>query len=67
VTGAQVKIDELHNDALREHISIVNRGTLSSPMGGWVLATLRGKQFAASFAVSARLSADARRISIWIG
>ena len=45
VDGAQVRIDRVHNDAQRELVEIVNRGTLAQPMGGWVLASLRGEQF----------------------
>ena len=43
--GAQVRLDRVHNDAQREFVEIVNRGTLAQPMGGWVLASLRGEQF----------------------
>ncbi|MEK7323946.1 MAG: lamin tail domain-containing protein [Chloroflexota bacterium] len=42
--GAQIKIAEVHNDALREHVTLVNRGTLAQPLGGWALATLRGER-----------------------
>ncbi len=42
--GTQIKIAEVHNDALREHITLVNRGALAQPLGGWALATLRGEK-----------------------
>ena len=44
VAGAQIKIGKVHNDALREYVVIVNRGTLPQPLGGWALATLRGER-----------------------
>lgn len=44
VAGAQIKIGEVHNDALREHVTLINRGTLAQPLGGWALATLRGER-----------------------
>jgi hypothetical protein len=40
-----VKIAKVYNDALRECVTIVNRGTLAQPMGGWALASLRGERF----------------------
>jgi hypothetical protein len=44
VAGAQIKIGEVHNEALCEYVVIVNQGTLPQPMGGWALATLRGER-----------------------
>ncbi len=42
VAGVQLKIGEIQNAGLREHITIINRGVMPQPMNGWVLATLRG-------------------------
>jgi hypothetical protein len=44
MTGAEIKIGEVHNDALHEHVTVVNRGTVAQPLGGWALATLRGER-----------------------
>lgn len=43
--GAKIKIKEVKNDGLHEYVSIVNRGTVTQPMSGWVLASLRGHAF----------------------
>ena len=43
--GAKVKIKEVKNDGLHEYVAIVNRGTVTQPMSGWVLASLRGQAF----------------------
>jgi hypothetical protein len=43
--GAKIKIKEVKNDGLHEYVTIVNRGTVSQPMSGWVLASLRGQAF----------------------
>lgn len=43
--GAKIKIKEVKNDGLQEHITIINRGTAAQPMSGWVLASLRGQAF----------------------
>jgi hypothetical protein len=45
LAGTHLKIIDIYNDALREHVTIVNLGTQAQPMGGWVLASLRGEQF----------------------
>ena len=45
LAGTRVKIVGVYNDALREYVTITNRGTLAQPLGGWVLATLRGERF----------------------
>jgi hypothetical protein len=45
LAGAQVKIGQVHNDALREYVTVVNVGTMAQPMGGWALASLRGERF----------------------
>ena len=44
LAGAQLEISRVHNDGLRESVTIVNRGTMAQPMSGWVLATLPGGQ-----------------------
>jgi hypothetical protein len=44
MAGAQVKIMEVHNDALSEYVALVNRGALAQPMTGWALVTLRGER-----------------------
>ena len=43
--GAKIKIKEVKNDGLHEYVAIVNRGTVTQPMSGWVLASLRGQVF----------------------
>jgi len=43
--GAKIKIKEVKNDGLHEYITIANRGTVTQPMSGWVLASLRGQAF----------------------
>ena len=43
--GAKIKIKEVKNDGLHEYVAIVNRGTVTQPMSGWVLASLRGQAF----------------------
>lgn len=43
--GAKIKIKEVKNDGLHEYVTIVNRGTVTQPMSGWVLASLRGQAF----------------------
>ena len=45
LAGAQLKISGVHNDGLRKSVTIINRGSVAQPMGGWALATLRGKRF----------------------
>jgi len=44
LTGAKLEISRVHNDGLREYVTIINRGTMAQPMSGWALATLRGGQ-----------------------
>lgn len=44
LAGAQLEIIHVHNDGLRESVTIINRGTIAQPMSGWALATLRGGQ-----------------------
>jgi hypothetical protein len=44
LAGAQLKIIDIYNDTLREHVTIINLGTQAQPMGGWVPASLRGEQ-----------------------
>ena len=34
LAGTQVKIVGVCNDALREYVTITNRGTLAQPLGG---------------------------------
>ena len=43
--GAKIKIKEVKNDGLHEYVAIINRGTVTQPMSGWVLASLRGQAF----------------------
>ncbi len=43
--GAKLKIEAVQNDGLREFVTIINQGTTSQPMTGWVLASLRGQAF----------------------
>ncbi len=43
--GAKVKVKEVKNDGLHEYVTIINRGTVTQPMSGWVLASLRGQAF----------------------
>lgn len=43
--GAKIKIKAVKNDGLHEYVTIVNRGTVTQPMSGWVLASLRGQAF----------------------
>ena len=43
--GAELKIESVQNDGLREFVTIINQGTISQPMTGWVLASLRGQAF----------------------
>ncbi len=45
LTGTQLRIVTIHNDGLRESITVANQGTLAQPMCGWALATLRGERF----------------------
>lgn len=45
LTGTQLRIVTIHNDGLRESITLANQGTLAQPMCGWALATLRGERF----------------------
>ena len=41
--GAKIKIKAVKNDGLHEYVTIINRGTVTQPMSGWVLASLRGQ------------------------
>lgn len=43
--GAKIKIKVVKNDGLHEYVTIINRGTVTQPMSGWVLASLRGQAF----------------------
>jgi len=43
--GAKIKVKEVKNDGLHEYVTIINRGTVTQPMSGWVLASLRGQAF----------------------
>ena len=43
--GAKIKIKAVKNDGMHEYVAIVNRGTVTQPMSGWVLASLRGQAF----------------------
>ena len=43
--GAKLKIKAVKNDGLQEYVTIINRGTVTQPMSGWVLASLRGQAF----------------------
>lgn len=43
--GAKLKIKAVKNDGLQEYVAIINRGTVTQPMSGWVLASLRGQAF----------------------
>ena len=43
--GAKMIIEAVQNDGLQESVTIINRGTISQPMTGWVLASLRGQAF----------------------
>jgi hypothetical protein len=43
--GTKLKIKAVKNDGLREHATIINMGTVTQPMSGWVLASLRGQTF----------------------
>ena len=45
LAGAKLKIEAVHNDGLQESVTIINRGTVTQPMAGWVLASLRGQVF----------------------
>lgn len=42
VNGAKIKIIDILNEALHEHVVIVNHGTHPQPLTGWALASLRG-------------------------
>jgi len=44
MAGARPRITGILNEALREHVTIVNGGTMAQPMAGWALASLRGKR-----------------------
>lgn len=43
--GAKIKIKAVKNDGLHEYVTLINRGTVTQPMSGWVLASLRGQAF----------------------
>ena len=43
--GAKLKIAAVHNDGLKESVTLVNQGRVAQPMAGWVLASLRGQVF----------------------
>ena len=43
--GVKIKIKAVKNDGLQEYVTIINRGTVTQPMSGWVLASLRGQAF----------------------
>ena len=43
--GVKLIINKIHNDGLQESVSIQNQGTVSQPMSGWILASLRGQLF----------------------
>lgn len=44
LAGAKIKIIGVFNSGLREHVSIINQGTVAQPLGGWALAALRGSR-----------------------
>lgn len=44
MAGARPRITGILNEALREHVTIVNGGTMAQPMAGWALASLRGER-----------------------
>jgi hypothetical protein len=45
LNGANIKIEWVRNDALREEVCITNEGTLAQPMSFWALASLFGERF----------------------
>lgn len=45
LAGAKIKIVGVYNHGLREHVAIVNQGTVAQPLGGWALVVQRGKRF----------------------
>jgi hypothetical protein len=45
LNGAKLRIKAVKNDGLQESATIINRGTVTQPMSGWVLASLRGQAF----------------------
>lgn len=44
LSGARIKIVGVYNHGLREHIAIVNQGTMAQPLGGWALAAQRSER-----------------------
>lgn len=42
--GANIKIEWVRNDALREEVRITNEGTLAQPLSAWALASLFGER-----------------------
>jgi hypothetical protein len=45
LASVKIIINKIHNDGLRESVSIQNQGTIAQPISGWVLASLRGELF----------------------
>jgi hypothetical protein len=45
LAGAKIKILGVYNHGLREHVAVVNRGTVAQPLAGWALVALRGNRF----------------------
>ncbi|MGH7451375.1 MAG: lamin tail domain-containing protein [bacterium] len=45
LAGARIKILGVYNHGLREFVTIINRGTVAQPLGGWVLVARRGNRF----------------------
>ncbi|MGH7490849.1 MAG: lamin tail domain-containing protein [bacterium] len=44
LAGAEIKIVGVYNHGLREHLTVVNQGTVAQPLGGWTLVALRGNR-----------------------
>jgi hypothetical protein len=45
LAGARIKILGVYNHGWREHVAVVNRGTVAQPLAGWALVALRGNRF----------------------
>jgi len=44
LAGAKISIVGVSNIGLREHVSIINRGAVAQPLGGWVVVAMRGNR-----------------------
>jgi len=44
LAGAKINIVGVSNIGLREHASIINRGTVAQPLGDWALVAMRGNR-----------------------